>query len=173
MICFMNMKKPLWICIFMIGIMFIPVTLSFAQGESIRGNLGLKTKDGKLVFGDWVRVLLVTENFTVKKPEKIYDVGKQKRMESIIDAHINFFKKVREKMENPGYVAASTLTTSDGAFRFTNIKDGRYYIVVTFPAAINGYKVAWQVSVKVRDGKTTYIELRNNNLALPTYSRNK
>ena len=173
MICLMNMKKLLWICIFMIGIMFIPVTLSFAQGGSIRGNLGLKTKDGKLVYGDWVRVLLVTENFKVEKPKEIIDVGRQKRMESIMDAHINFFKKVREKMENPGYVAASTLTTSDGAFRFSAVNPGIYYLVVTFPAAINGYKVAWQVPVKVRDGKTTYIELRNKNLALPTYSRNK
>ena len=167
------MKKLLWICVLMIGMIFMPVALSFAQGGSISGSLGLETKDGKVVHGDWIRVLLVTEKFEVKKDIKISGMDKHKRMESIMNAHIDFFKKVREKMENPGYVAASTLTTSDGAFRFADVKAEQYYIIVTFPAIINGYKVAWQVPAKVRAGKTAYIELRNKNLALPTYSRNK
>ena len=151
----------------------MPVALSFAQGGSIRGSLGLETKDGKVVHGDWIRVLLVTERCEVKKNIKFFGMDEQKRMESIMDAHIDFFKKVREKMANPGYVAASTLTTSDGAFRFADVKAEQYYIVVTFPATINGCKVAWQVPAAVRAGKTTHIKLRNNNLALPTYSRNK
>ena len=167
------MKKLLCICILMIGMIFMPVALSFAQGGSIRGSLGFETKDGKVAHGDWIRVLLVTEKFEVKKDIKISGIDKHKRMESIMNSHIDFFKKVREKMENPGYVAASTLTTSDGAFRFADIRAGKYYIVVTFPATINGCKVAWQVPAKVRAGKTTHIKLRNNNLALPTYSRNK
>ncbi len=100
-------------------------------------------------------------------------MDKYKRMESVMDSHIDFFKKVREKMENPGYVAASTLTTSDGAFRFADVKAGQYYLVVTFPATINGCKVAWQIPAAVRAGETTYIELNTKNLALPTYSRNK
>ena len=156
----------------MIGIIFMPVAFSFAQGGSISGSLGLESK-GKVVHGDWIRVLLVTEKFEVKKDKKISGMNKHKRTESIINAHIHFFKKVREKMENPGYVAASTLTTSDGAFRFADVKAGQYYLVVSFPATINGCKVAWQVPAEVRAGKTTHIKLRNNNLALPTYSRNK
>jgi hypothetical protein len=169
----MNMKKMLWICILVVGIIFMPVALSFAQGGSIRGSLGLETKDGKVIHGDWIRVLLVTEKFEVKKDTKNSGMDKHKRMESIMSIHIDFFKKVREKMENPGYVAASTLTTSDGAFRFADVKAEQYYIVVTFPATINGCKVAWQVPAEVRTGETTYIELNNSNLALPTYSRNK
>ena len=157
----------------MIGIIFMPFALSFAQGGSINGSLGLETKDGKVTPGDWIRVLLVTEKFEVKKDTKFSGMDKHKRMESIMNAHIEFFKKVREKMEKPGYVAASTLTTSDGAFRFADIRAGIYYIVVTFPATINGCKVAWQVPAEVRLGKTTHIKLRKNNLALPTYSRNK
>jgi len=157
----------------MIGIIFLPVDLSFAQGGSISGSLGFETKDGKVVHGDWIRILLVTEKFEVKKDIKISGMDKHKRVESIMNAHIHFFKIVREKMENPGYVAASTLTTSDGAFRFSDVKAGKYYIIVTFPAIINGCKVAWQVPAAVRIGETTYIELNNNNLALPTYSRNK
>jgi len=168
----MNMKKLLCICILIIGIIFMPSALSFAQGGSISGSLGLEKNNGKVVHGDWTRVLLVTEKFEVKKDIKISGMDKHKRMESIMNAHINFFKKVREKMENPGYVAASTLTTSNGAFRFADVKAGQYYIVVTFPATINGCKVAWQVPAAVRAGETTSIELRNKNLALPTYSRN-
>ena len=155
------------------GILIMPVALSFAQGVSIKGSLGLETKDGNVVHGDWIRVLLVTEKFEVKKDIKISGMDKHKRMESIINAHINFFKKVREKMENPGYVAGSTLTTTDGVFKFADVKAGKYYLVVTFPATINGCKVAWQVPAAVCIGETTYIELRNDNLALPTYSRNK
>jgi len=151
----------------------MPVVLSFAQGGSIRGSLGLEIKDGNIVHGDWIRVLLVTERCEVKKNIKFSGMDKHKRMESIMNAHIDFFKKVREKMANPGYVAASTLTTSDGAFRFADIRAEQYYIVVTFLSTINGCKVAWQVPAAVRTGETTYIELRNNNLALPTYSRNK
>lgn len=150
----------------------MPVALSFAQGGSIRGSLGLETKDGKVIHGDWIRVLLVTEKFEVKKDTTISGMDKHKRMESIMNAHIDFFKKVREEMENPGYVAASTLTNPDGTFRFADVKAGKYYIVVTFPATINGCKVAWQVPAEVRAGKTIHIKLRNNNLALPTYSRN-
>ena len=167
------MRKLSWICILMIGMIFMPVVLSFAQGGSIRGSLGFETKDGKVAHGDWIRVLLVTEKFEVKKDIKISGMDKHKRMESIMNAHIHFFERVREKMENPDYVAASTLTTSDGAFRFADVKAEQYYIIVTFPATINGCKVAWQVPAEVRTGETTYIELRNNNLALPTYSRNK
>jgi hypothetical protein len=157
----------------MIGIIFMPVALSFAQGGNISGSLGLETNNGKVVHGDWIRVLLVTEKFEVKKDTKISGMDKHKWIESIMNAHIDFFKKVREKMENPDYVAASTLTTSDGAFRFAGVQAGQYYLVVTFPAAINGCKVAWQVTVTVNAGKTTHIKLRDNNLALPTYSRNK
>ncbi len=156
----------------MIGIIIMPVALSFAQEGSINGSLGLESK-GKVVHGDWIRVLLVTEKFEVKKDTTIFGMDKHKRMESIMNAHIDFFKKVREKMENSGYVAASTLTTSDGAFKFADVKAGQYYLVVTFPAIINGCKVAWQVPAAVRTGETTKIKLRNSNLALPTYSRNK
>ena len=169
----MNMKKWLWIYILTIGMIFMPVALSLAQGGSIRGSLGLETKDGNVAHGDWIRVLLVTERCKVKKNINFSGMDKQKRMESIMDAHIDFFKKVREKMENPSYVATSSLTTSDGAFRFADVKAGKYYIIVTFPATINGCKVAWQVPAAVYAGKTTHIKLRNNNLALPTYSRNK
>ena len=167
------MKKLLWIYILTIGILFIPLALSFAQGGSISGSLGLKTKDGKVVHGDWIRVLLVTEKLEVNKDTKIFGMDKHKRIEYIMNTHIDFFKKIREKMKNPGYVAASTLTTSDGTFRFADVKEGKYYIVVMFPAIINGCKVAWQVPAAVRAEKTTHIKLRNNNMALPTYSRNK
>lgn len=155
------------------GIIIMPVSLSFAQGGKISGSLGLKTKQGNVVHGDWIRVLLVTEKFEVNQDSEVSAMDKHKQIECIRNAHIHFFKKVREKMENPAYIAASTLTTPDGAFRFADVKAGQYYLVVTFPAIINGCKVAWQVPAMVCHGETTYIELSNDNLALPTYSRNK
>ena len=151
----------------------MPGILCFAQSGNIRGSLGLETKDGKVVHGDWIRVLLVTKKCKYKKNKEIFGMDKHKRMESIMNAHIDFFKKIREKMENPAYVVASTLTTSDGTFGFADVKAGKYYVVVTFPATINGCKVAWQVPAIVYTGKTTYVRLKNSNLALPTYSRDK
>ncbi|MBW2252476.1 MAG: hypothetical protein JRF60_18110, partial [Deltaproteobacteria bacterium] len=71
------MKKWLWIYILIIGIIFMPVALSFAEGGSIRGSLGLETKDGNVAYGDWIRVLLVTERCEVKKNMKFSGMDKQ------------------------------------------------------------------------------------------------
>jgi hypothetical protein len=76
-----------------------------------------------------------------------------------------------EKMDDAAYIVAITLTQPDGTFKFPEIAAGQYYVAVTFPSMINGYKVAWQLPVTVTAGKTTHIELSNENFALPTYCR--
>jgi hypothetical protein len=65
------------------------------------------------------------------------------------------------------------LTTPDGTFQFSDISPGAYYILVTFPAMIRDYKVAWQIPVAVKDNETVRIELNNENLVIPTYSRHQ
>jgi len=43
--------------------------------------------------------------------------------------------------------------------------------VVKFPGNIRGYKVAWQIPVKVAFGETATVNLDRSNLALPTVKR--
>ena len=74
-------------------------------------------------------------------------------------------------MADPDYVIRSTLTTPDGTFQFSAIPPGMYFILVTFPAMIQAYKVAWQIPVTVKDHETAHVELNQNNLLVPTYSR--
>jgi hypothetical protein len=38
---------------------------------------------------------------------------------------------------------------------------------------IRDYKVAWQIPVAVKDNETVRIELNNENLVIPTYSRHQ
>ena len=62
---------------------------------------------------------------------------------------------------------ATTLTTEDGTFKFTGVPPGRYWVVVTFPSVIRGYKVAWQEPVVVAAGQTARVKLTDANLLFP------
>jgi hypothetical protein len=161
------MKK---ICHFVLILFFLSVSAAYAQGN-INGLARLSLKDGNIACADWVRVLLVCSEAEVPKCPDLNHMGKFERMEALRNLHMIFFVSVREKMSDPDYVIRSTLTTPDGTFQFSDIPPGSYYILVTFPAMIRDYKVAWQVPVTVKDNETVRIELDNENLVIPTYSR--
>jgi hypothetical protein len=124
-----------------------------------------------VAYGDWIRVLLVSEKVELPDAGDLSALNRQERIDRIIHLHLDFFKNVQGRLNDPGYLIADTLTTPDGGFKFYGIVPGQYYLVVTFPSMIKGYKVAWQVAVRVTEGQILPIELNNDNMAVPTYVR--
>ncbi|MEJ2097037.1 MAG: carboxypeptidase-like regulatory domain-containing protein [Deltaproteobacteria bacterium] len=152
--------------------LFLFAPSAFAQGQ-INGIAHLLLPNGKIANADWLRVLLVR---TKVQPPVLPDLSGMEpfeQMETLRSLHMQFFISARRKMSNPDYVMRSTLTTPDGTFRFSDIAPGAYFILVTFPAMIQDYKVAWQEPVTVKDHQTVFIELNQDNLVIPTYSRQK
>jgi hypothetical protein len=151
-------------------ILFWVVAPVFAEGGRIDGTISLNFKDGQTAFGYRLSVFLVTEKFPVIKPD-LSQADKMKQIDALASAHIDFFKAFREKLNRPGYLVTDTVSTPKGLFQFKDISPGNYFIVVAFPSMVNGIKVAWQVPVQVTPDKAVKVNLANDNLALPTYSR--
>ncbi len=167
---FDRMKKAFSLALILFSLLLLSAPFVHAQG-SINGVAKLTLKDDKTAFADWVRVLLVRSEAEIPKFPDLDHMGKFERIEATRNLHTLFFVNVREKMSDPEYVVRSTLTTPDGTFQFSEIPHGTYFILVTFPAMIRDYKVAWQAPVTVNDNETAFIELNNANLLIPTYSR--
>ena len=161
--------------IFHLVLIFFSMTLLLAPLTHAQGNITgiaqLTLTDEKTVYPDRLRVLLVRSQAEVPNSPDLEHMDKFKRIEAIRNLHMIFFLNVREKMSDPKYVVQSTLTTPNGTFFFFDIPYGNYFILITFPAMIENYKVAWQVPITVKGHETTPIELNNENLAVPTYSR--
>ena len=161
-------------CLYCLVLLFgVGIPAVSAGSGTIDGVVQYVKPDGQVIFGDWVRVLLVREHFKPPSVGDLSKLSKNNRVNRIIDAHIGFFKRFREKMAQPEYLVAETMTTPDGSFRFSDIEPGLYYVVVTFPSMVQGYKVAWQVPVRVTDGQRHSVELSNANMAIPSYSRER
>lgn len=144
------------------------VTLAAAASDGcVAGTLGLRLSDGTVAHGDWIRVLLTTAPVTVPTADIPADLPFFVRKDRINDLHLNFFVNVRKRMTDPGFVAASTLTTEDGSFLFPAVPPGDYQVLVTFPAVIAGAKVAWQVPIRVDAGGQITVALNGANAALP------
>jgi hypothetical protein len=85
--------------------------------------------------------------------------------------HLDYYKQFAAHRNTPGFLIAHTESSDTGNFAFLDVPPGDYYVVVTFPAMINGYKVAWQQAVTVTAGRLRYIVLSDHNLVLPTDKR--
>lgn len=134
---------------------------------TVTGSLGIRLGDDAVAHGDWIRVLLTTGEVAVPTGDIPSDLPAFVRKDRVNDLHLRFFVNVRKQMAKPGFVAATTLTTEDGRFRFPNVPPGRYQVLVTFPAVIAGAKVAWQVPIQVTEGTDVTVTLKRGNLALP------
>ena len=141
--------------------------VSADPGATITGALGIGLEDGSMAHGDWIRVLLTTEAVAVPVEKIPSDLPFFVRKDRINDLHLRFFVNVQKRMGDPGFVAATTLTTEDGSFRFPGVPPGDYQILVTFPAVIAGAKVAWQVPVRVVGETAVTVTLNRDNMALP------
>jgi hypothetical protein len=163
------MKKWLFISICLAPLLMLG-PLAHASGV-VGGTISLKMPDGRIRSAEWIRILLVRWPVEVPDLSGIEKTNPYQRMESIRNLHMAFFIAVREKMSDPAFVVQSALTTPEGVFQFPGVSPGTYYLIVTFPAMVKDYKVAWQVPVTVIDAQTTRVELNDGNLLMPTYTR--
>ena len=140
-----------------------------AQAADIEGRISLANPSGEIYYGDWVRVFLTTKPIDVPAVDLTsIDIPIERRAR-INSGHMDFYVNFRQVQEVPGYIVDNKLTRPDGTFAFHHITPGRYYVLVTFPTLIAGFKCAWQVAVDVVEEQTTGVELDNRNLALPAY----
>ncbi len=158
----------LWVCLILI-LALCPMT--HASGI-IKGTISLTMPDGQTRYADWLRILLVRSQVDVPALSMIEKPNPYQRMEAIRDLHMTFFIAARKKMSDPAYVVQSVLTTPEGLFQFPGVPPGSYYLLVTFPGMVKDHKVAWQVPVTVMDDQISQVELNNENLLMPTYTRN-
>ena len=167
-LCLLHKGFFLWVCL-------IPILalcpMAHASGI-IKGTIFLTMPDGQTRYADWLRILLVRSNVDVPDLSMIEKPNQYQRMEAIRDLHMTFFIAARKKMSDPAFVVQSVLTTPEGVFQFPGVPPGPYYLLVTFPAMVKNHKVAWQVPVTVIDEQITQIDLNNENLLMPTYTRN-
>jgi len=139
-----------------------------AQGGTVAGRVELALPDGQRIPGEYIRVLLVTKAVDAQAVVKAASSRKYEPGVRLNRIHMDFFKAVSARIQaDAGYVAASCLSGEDGTFAFAPVPPRRYWVLVTFPAMIEGRKVAWQVPVAVDAGKTVEVVLNNCNLLFP------
>ena len=137
-----------------------------AGGGKIAGCVSLTDTDGQVVYGDWVRVFLVTQAIEVPGLDLVGAETGVERTSRINSAHTAFFIRFREMLDRDGYLIDDKLTRPDGTVAFNQVIPGRYYLVVTFPTVIAGQKAAWQVPVEVAADRTVHVDLNAANMAL-------
>ena len=173
----MHTRRPIhtrtlsWVGIWFVLAILLPDKVVLAGAGTIEGAVKITINEDQIAYGDWIRVLLVKEKITLPEYTDNSKWNKYERMDRIISAHMAFYKHVMEKINDPNCLVATTLTRPDGTFKFADVSPGLYYVVITFPSMIKGYKVAWQVPVSLTAGQTRYVELTHDNFALPTYCR--
>ena len=140
-----------------------------ARAAGIEGRISLANPSGEIYYGDWVRVFLTTKPIDVPAVDLTSISIPIERRARINSGHMDFYVNFQQAQEAPGYIVDNKLTRPDGTFAFHHIKPARYYVLVTFPTMIAGFKCAWQVAVDVVEGQPTEVELNNRNLALPAY----
>jgi hypothetical protein len=168
----MHMIKTMMRLIFLaLCALLISIGSGHCMGGTVEGSIQLRIKDGSVHHGDWIRVLLTREKVDLPHTGALADLNKYQQMNAINKAHLDFNKSILKRMQDPEFIAASTLTVESGTFKFADISPGKYWVVITFPAVIKMHKVAWQYPVEMVTGHTTTVILNNKNLALPTFTR--
>lgn len=142
-----------------------------AGAGRIAGTIRFETVNRVTASAAWTRVYLVRGDIPVPAPPVEHGLIPYSPTDRINTAHQDFYANVQRALAEPGFLAAATLVGEDDAFRFDGIPPGRYYVLVAFPSAIDGYKVAWQVPVLVGPEDGAEVILSRDNLALPTFSR--
>jgi len=141
-----------------------------ADDGTVTGTISLEI-DGRLEPGNWIRLLLVTDKVKMPETDTAHKPSHPAYFDVISTLHSGFYIQVQNRLPEKGFLYASTLSTDEGTFKFPAVAPGDYFVVVTYPGMIRGYKVAWQLPVRVAAGKTSHLELNRSNLALPTARR--
>ena len=154
-----------WIPLFL-GVLVGALAPAYADSGQIRCQVSLKDSQGQVVYGDWVRVFLVTAAVEIPRMDLTGASTVVERTSRINSAHMTFFVRFREMMGRDGYLMDDKLTRPDGTVAFHRVPPGRYYLVVTFPTLIAGQKAAWQIPVDVVADRAVHVDLNTANQAL-------
>jgi len=165
----MRRKMSMVVLISLSLLLWVTICTGQTQGGSVTGRVSFAREDGKITYGDWVRVFLTTQPIDVPAVDLASIDIPLERQSRINSAHMEFYINFRQMQDKPGYVVSDKLTRPEGTFAFYRIPAGQYYIVITFPTMIAGSKCAWQAAVVVEEGQTVRVELNNDNLAIPAF----
>ncbi|WP_419659265.1 carboxypeptidase-like regulatory domain-containing protein [Desulfosarcina variabilis] len=159
------MMAMVWMFLFATG------DLAYAGGWLL-GDISLVEGTGKHTYGQYISVFLTRKAIAVPRDPALNSMERHRRLDRINQMHMDFFKTFSQYRGRPDYLIAHAESSDTGNFAFLDVPAGDYYVVVTFPAMIGGYKVAWQQPVTIKPGRPAYVSLNDDNLALPTDRRN-
>jgi hypothetical protein len=157
--------RNVWIPL-LFGVLAGTLSPACADSGQIRCRVSLEDNQGQVVYGDWVRVFLVTAAVEIPRLDLTGASTVVERKARINSAHMTFFMRFREMMGRDGYLMDDKLTRPDGTVAFHRVPPGRYYLIVTFPTMIAGQKAAWQQPVNVVAGRAVHADLNTANRAL-------
>jgi hypothetical protein len=156
---------------FLLTGLFWTVTVPAGAEQWLLGSLCLTDEADRPTYGESVSVFLTTRQIPVPRCPELDSLERHRRLDRINQMHLDYYKQFAAHRNTPGFLIAHTESSDTGNFAFLDVPPGDYYVVVTFPAMINGYKVAWQQAVTVTAGRLRYIVLSDHNLVLPTDKR--
>ena len=140
-------------------------------GDWIVGSLSIRNDSGHNAYGEYLSVFLVSEKNPVSVKHCLGETNPQRKVDCINNCHLDFYKRFQQKQQHDGYLIAQTVTSATGNFAFFDVPRGSYFVLVKFPALIDGYKVAWQEPVTVVPGQISVVTLDEENLILPKNRR--
>jgi hypothetical protein len=159
------------VSVFLFMGLFWTVTVPAGAQQWLLGSLCITDEAGLRTYGESVSVFLTTRQIPVPRYPELDTLERHRRLDRINQMHLDFYKQFAAYRNNAGFLVAHTESSDTGNFAFLNVPPGDYYVVVAFPAMINGYKVAWQQPVTVTAGRPSHVVLGDYNLALPTDKR--
>ena len=162
----------------MIGVLTVLLSLmgSAGIGQALAGNwivgsISIRDDSGRNQYGERLSVFLVSEKNPVSANKCIHETNHQRKVDCINNCHLDFYKRFQQKQQQTGYLIDQAVTSVTGNFAFPDAPPGTHYVLVKFPALIDGYKVAWQEPVTVTPGRIAVVTLDEENLALPKNRR--
>ena len=172
-------RKPGWttavnrlaMIFFMVWALLLSAAEQAAAGQWLLGTLCIDGETGQRVYGERITVFLTTEKLPIPHCQGIDTLERHQRLDRINQLHLDFYKAFAARRNRSGYLIGHTESSDTGNFAFLDAPAGDYWVVVTFPAMINGHKVAWQQKVTVTKGHVRHITLDEKNLALPADRR--
>jgi hypothetical protein len=140
-------------------------------GNWIVGSVSIRNDAGHNEYGERLSVFLVSDKIPVSAKKCIEETNHQRKVDCINNCHLDFYKRFQENQQQPGYLIDQTVTSATGNFAFLNAPPGTHFVLVKFPALIDGCKVAWQEPVTVTQGRIGVVTLDEENLVLPKNRR--
>lgn len=140
-------------------------------GNWIVGSISIRNDADRKEYGEYLSVFLVSQKNPVSANHCTGEINHQRKLDCVNNCHLDFYKQFQQKQQQAGYLIAQTVTSATGNFAFFNVPRGAYYVLVKFPALIDGYKVAWQEPVTVYPERISVVTLDEENLILPKNRR--